>query len=553
MQEFFSIYPKSCKLQPDTYCAPIEHPDATRLYGLKNGNLYTHTRIYAYAALTGAVSGLLIVAYRTAIVSAEHFRDALIGNAPPAKVVLLWLGIVATGAIFTALFVRRSPLIKGSGIPQVKAFLMRRINFDWKRELPLKFAGGTFALGAGLSLGREGPSIQLGALAGTAIEDIFHIPDYRRFLVTAGAAAGISAAFNAPLAGVLFCIEELHRNFSPVMLTVTMIASFMANVVMWIFFGTSPIFELTILETLPLRYYFTVILGIGVLAGALGSLFNIGLLGFQKLYRRVVPREEFRVISAFLVAGAISIVFPMIAGGGNHLVSFPLLSTMSFFAIALLLAAKFVFTLFSYASGAPGGIFLPMLAIGSVLGGLVYSLLGLFGYQSPYLPNYILLGMAGFFVAVVRAPITGAVLITEMAGSFAHFPAFIFVSIIATLTANLLRTKPIYDSLLAQIPPLYPEQITHAAATLHIPFMEGSSIHLVSELKERLPGECILAGIMRGEERLFPYPSMEILPGDEVLIEVDQRAARLLKEKLLKLGMPTEDEQEIKGNGASFT
>jgi len=234
-----------------------------------------HIRVYAFAALTGAVSGLLVVAYRTAIVSIENYRAALVGNAPPAKVVLFWFGIVAAGALCTAFFVRRSPLIKGSGIPQVKAFLMRRIDFDWKRELPLKFAGGTLALGAGLSLGREGPSIQLGALTGTAIEDLFHIPDYRRFLVTAGAAAGISAAFNAPLAGVLFCIEELHRNFSPIMLTVTMIASFVANVIMWIFFGTNPIFELTILETLPLRYYFTVVLGIGVLAGALGSLLEM--------------------------------------------------------------------------------------------------------------------------------------------------------------------------------------------------------------------------------------------------------------------------------------
>jgi H+/Cl- antiporter ClcA len=121
---------------------------------------------------------------------------------------------------------------------------------------------------------------------------------------------------------------------------------------------------------------------------------------------------------------------------------------MPFIAIAVLLILKFVFTLFSYASGAPGGIFLPMLAIGSVTGGLIYSLLTQFGYQSPYLPNYILLGMAGLFVAVVRAPITGAVLITEMAGSFVHFPAFILVSIAPS--RGRAQTKRIYDSLLAR-------------------------------------------------------------------------------------------------------
>jgi len=323
---------------------------------------------------------------------------------------------------------------------------------------------------------------------------------------------------------------------------VTMIASFMANVVMWIFFGTAPIFDLTISETLPLNYYFTVILGIGILTGLLGSLFNRGLLGFQKLYRRLVPREEFRVISAFVVAAIVSIVYPQISGGGNNLVSSSYLSSIPFIAIAVLLILKFVFTLFSYASGAPGGIFLPMLAIGSVIGGLIYSLLiTQFGYESPYLPNYILLGMVGFFVAVVRAPITGAVLITEMAGSFSHFPAFILVSIVAALTAGVLRTKPIYDSLLAQIPPMHPEQIEHIAITLHIPVMEGTHFHLVSELKERLPAECILAGIMRGGDRLFPFPSMEILPGDEVLIEVDQRHAPLLKETLLQLGMHKKD------------
>lgn len=508
---------------------------------LNTDGLRAHRKIYVFSALVGIISGLAVVAYRSSITAAERFRDHILGSESSPLLILLWFSMALAAAVITSLFIRKSPLIKGSGIPQVKAFLMRRIHFQWKKELPLKFAGGALALGAGLSLGREGPSIQLGALIGTALEDIFHIPDYRRYLVTAGAAAGISAAFNAPLAGVLFCIEELHRNFSPLMLTVTMISSFAANVMMWIFFGTEPVFNITILETLPLHYYFTVILGIGVLTGVLGSLFNLGLLKFQKLYQRFVPKEPLRIVSAFLAAGIVSMFYPAITGGGNNLVSYSYLSSMALFPIAMLLAGKFLFTLFSYASGAPGGIFLPMLAIGSVLGGTVYSLLAAFGYQSPYLPNYILLGMTGFFVAVVRAPITGAVLITEMSGFFGHFPAFIFVSIIATLTANILKTKPVYDSLLAQIPPMKPEQEEHTAVTLHIPFMEGSRIRLVSELRERLPSECILAGVMRGEERLFPYLSMEIMPGDEALIEVDQRAAHILKEELLKLGVHAEE------------
>ena len=506
-----------------------------------SAGFYTHSKIYLFAALTGALSGLVTVAYRFAIGRAESFRAQLVQEGAAPLSILFWFALALAGGTITAFFVKKSPLIRGSGIPQVKAFLLRRVFFRWKKELPLKFVGGTLALGAGLSLGREGPSIQLGALTGSALEDILHIPDFRRYLATAGAAAGISAAFNAPLAGVLFCIEELHRSFSPVMLTVTMISSFIANIVMWLFFGIRPIFGITIVEALPLKYYFSIILSIGIITGLLGSLFNVGILRFQRLYKRIVPNESLRIVSAFIVAAAVSVVYPQITGGGNHVVSADYLSLLPLALIALMLAGKFVFTLFSYASGVPGGIFLPMLAIGAIVGGLIYSVLGKLGFHMDFLPNYILLGMTGFFVAVVRAPITGAVLITEMAGSFTHFPAFILVSIVAALTASIFKTKPIYDSLLAQIPPMHPEQVEHAAITLHIPFMEGSRIHTVGDLRERMPADSILVCIMRGEERLYPYLSMEIIPGDEALIEVDQRVAHVFKEDLLKLGAQAEE------------
>jgi len=204
--------------------------------------------------------------------------------------------------------VKKSPLIKGSGIPQVKAFLQQQLKFDWKRELPYKFLGGVLALGAGLSLGREGPSIQLGALAGSAVDQKLGRGELRHFLATAGAAAGISAAFNAPLAGVLFCVEELHRNISSVLLTSTLIASFPANAVMWAAAGNAALFSLDIGQTLPLGHYFTCVLGIGIATGLLGSLFNAGLLGFQKAYARLVPQEGSRIISAFAVAALVSLV-----------------------------------------------------------------------------------------------------------------------------------------------------------------------------------------------------------------------------------------------------
>jgi H+/Cl- antiporter ClcA len=432
--------------------------------------------------------------------------------------------------------VRRSPLIKGSGIPQVKAFLMRRVDFDWKRELPFKFLGGVMALGTGLSLGREGPSIQLGALASCAVADVSGRKEMQRYLVTAGAAAGISAAFNAPLAAVLFCVEELHRNFSPVMLTSSLIASFSANAVMWAFFGNATVFDISLAVSLPLNLYFPAVLTIGIAAGIAGGVFNRGILLSQSIYKRLVPNETLRLVSAFGAAAMVALAFPAITGGGHHLVGSLLSDSLPLAMVAALFAGKLVFTLFCYASGAPGGIFLPLLGLGALLGALCEFLFIALGLPDRYLANYLLIGMVGFFTAVVRAPITGAVLITEMAGSFAHFPALILVSVTASLVSSVMRTRPIYDSLLELLKPNSQAKADSSPVTLEIPVMEGSFLDTTARVAESLPDGCILVAVERGDGELFPEKDADIHPGDVLRIVVERGRARELKEKLLELG-----------------
>jgi H+/Cl- antiporter ClcA len=167
-----------------------------------------------------------------------------------------------------------------------------------------------------------------------------------------------------------------------------------------------------------------------------------------------MPRDTVRIALSFAVAAIVSIFAAPLTGGGSRIVDWLPGVGATAGAICLLFAGKLAFTLFSYASGAPGGIFLPMLSLGALVGAAVHLALPEFiGSGNAYLQNFILLGMAAFFVAVVRAPITGSVLITEMAGSPGHFPAFILVSVIAALVAELLGTKPIYDSLYEQLVP----------------------------------------------------------------------------------------------------
>lgn len=493
--------------------------------------------VYLLSALVGILSGLIIVLYRIAIATLEDGRRTLLPRiSDKTGLLFVWLGAACVMGLLTSLLVKKTPYIRGSGIPQIKALLMRRIVSQWQLELPFKFLGGCLALGVGLSLGREGPSIQLGGLAGKAVSDLSKRFDFSRYLITAGAAAGISAAFNAPLAGVLFCIEELHRNVSPLMLTSSLIASFCANAVMWVFTGNAPVFGIILDRVLPLNQYFTTIVFIGIASAFLGWLFNQGILAFQRTYKRLVPDDRARLVSAFAIGATISLLVPAISGGGDRLIESVVHNGHGWQTLALLLLGKIVFTLFSYASGAPGGIFLPMLAIGALVGALSRFLFLEFGIGNEYLNNYVLIGMVGFFTAVVRAPVTGAVLITEMAGSFAHFPAFILVSVISSIVSELLRTRPIYDSLLAQISALHPRETLSHPLLLHIPVQEGSVLETCYNVQAQLPEGCILVGVEHGEKELFPDKELDIQPGDVLRIVVESRKAHQLKERLLQLG-----------------
>lgn len=501
--------------------------------------------IYGLGILTGALGGLVAVAYRALASWLEGRRGGFLERAEGgfALRAALWLALVAAAGALTAFLVRKLPHIKGSGIPQVRAALMRRITPDWRLELPAKFSGGVLALGAGLSLGREGPSIQMGALAGSGIARVAAKPELERYLVTAGAAAGISAAFNAPLAGVLFCLEELHRNVSPVMLTCAMASAFAANAVSWILLGNAPVFALGLGPSLPLRLYPSILL-VGLCAGLLGKLFNSGLLRGQVLAARAVRSEALRVAAAFVAAGSVALVLPALTGGGHLLVDEAAAGGLSIRVLALLLAGKFLFTIFCYSSGSPGGIFLPMLVMGALLGGIFGQGLEAAGLAEGFGPNYVVLGMVAFFTAVVRAPITAAILISEMSGSFAHFPALILVSVAASLTAGLLGSEPIYDSLLERLVPEPRAPKEEGTVVLHVPVLEGSALASCVEARDCMPDGAVFLGVLRGEEERLPRADMAIHPGDVLEVLAAEGDASEIKERLLGLARPAKGSVE---------
>lgn len=402
----------------------------------------------------GLVGGFVVLLYRVALNFAGNWLlkslSYIKGN--PLRCAV-WFLVLAGLAWIVGRLVKWEPMISGSGIPQVEGEVSGRLSQNWKRVLPAKFAGGFLCMLGGLSLGREGPSIQLGAMAGQGISRALgRGKREEKFLMTCGASAGLSAAFHAPLAGMMFAVEEIHKTFSIPILLPVMTASVTADYIASHILGLDPVFHFQITEYLPQNYYWLLIL-LGILVGVSGVFYNWGMLKAQELYRKIpFLKETGRLLIAFLTAGVLGLVMPSVLGSGSGLIVSLTKGEMVLGMVVLTLVVKFLFSAVSFGSGAPGGIFFPLLILGALLGA-VFAMTGaeFFGLDLVYINNFVLLGMTGFFTAIVRAPLTGIILLFEMSGSISQMLSLSIVSVTAYIVATLMRSEPIYDSLLKRI------------------------------------------------------------------------------------------------------
>ena len=402
----------------------------------------------------GLVGGFVVLLYRIALNFAGNWLlkslSYIKGN--PLRCAV-WFLVLAGLAWIVGRLVKWEPMISGSGIPQVEGEVAGRLSQNWKRVLPAKFAGGFLCMLGGLSLGREGPSIQLGAMAGQGISRALgRSKREEKFLMTCGASAGLSAAFHAPLAGMMFAVEEIHKEFSIPILLPVMTASVTADYIASHILGLDPVFRFQITEYLPQNYYWMLIL-LGILVGVSGVFYNWGMLKVQELYRKLpFLKETGRLLIAFLTAGVLGLVMPSVLGSGSGLIVSLTQGEMVLGIVVLTLVVKFLFSAVSFGSGAPGGIFFPLLILGALLGA-VFAMTGVefFGLDPVYINNFVLLGMTGFFTAIVRAPLTGIILLFEMSGSISQMLSLSIVAVTAYVVATLMHSEPIYDSLLKRI------------------------------------------------------------------------------------------------------
>nr|WP_272507444.1 ClC family H(+)/Cl(-) exchange transporter [Clostridium aestuarii] len=488
--------------------------------------------LIAEGIIVGLMSGLLVVLYRFSV---EKISDAMkygysvIHNKVWSIYVLFTLLIVA--GYIVGKMIKKESMIKGSGIPQVEGMLLRKLDMNWFKVIVNKFIGGVLCLTAGLSLGREGPSIQMGAAIGQGFSRIFkRVKIEEKFLITSGASAGLAAAFNAPLAGVIFALEEIHKNFSPLILLSAMSASLTADFVSKQFFGLKPVFDFYNPPVLPLKYYIYLIL-LGIIIGIFGVAFNRTLIKTQDIFQcQAWLPVEFRPVIPFIIAGVLWVTAPMLLGGGHELIMELVHAKFSIKVLLIFLIIKFFFTMISYGSGVPGGIFLPLLVIGALTGDIYgMALVKVFNIDSQYIMNFMILAMAGYLTAIVKAPITGSILITEMTGSFHHLLPLTIVSITAYVITDILKSEPIYESLLERfiknkgkdefIGDSKQKIIMEYVVTLGS-IIEGKQIKDL-----RWPDRCLLVGIRRGQKELIPKGNTRIYAGDYIIVLADEDKA----------------------------
>lgn len=432
-------------------------------------------------------------------------------------IILPWIFIAVSIGLLIAWLLKWEPMATGSGIPQLEGLVLYGLKMKWYSILVVRFIGGLVSSIFGVSLGREGPSIQIGASGSQALaKKISKSKLEESYLITGGAAAGLSAAFNAPLSGIVFALEEVHRSFSPLVLIAATTASLTADVVSKYFFGLKPVLSFATIPQLPDALYLW-LLPLGILSGLVGALINKALLKFQVIYNKLP--SIIRPSIALIIALPCGLFLPQVLGGGQNLIQIAEKADAGIVMLLVFILVKLIFTCTSFGSGIPGGIFLPILSIGALSGSLLGLIATHFGLPAEYIPNFAVCAMAGALSSSVKTLITSILLTAEMTGSLVHLLPVAACSFIALLLSDFLRITPLYEALL--------ERITNSneslksdkhGALIEIPVEIGSLVAGKTISEVSWPSGALVVGIHRGNKEIVPNGNTKIAPGDYLII-----------------------------------
>ncbi|WP_444659061.1 ClC family H(+)/Cl(-) exchange transporter [Caproiciproducens sp. R2] len=484
----------------------------------------------------GMIAGLLVTLYRLGIeFGTQKSLEAYQFLRLHPIYILPWMCLIAIAGSLTYRLVKLEPYAKGSGIPQVEGIVLFGMKIKWHTVLLVRYLAGILTSFFGVSLGREGPSIQIGAAGSQAFaKKTGKNKLEENCLITAGASAGLSAAFNAPLSGIMFALEEIHRTFSPNILIGATTAALTADLVSKYFFGLKPVLNYTDIPQLPIRYY-GLLLPLGILSGIVGAAANKGLLDISLLYAKLPA--FLRPGAALLLALPCGLLIPQVLGGGQNLIKLSESAQISISLLTIYLVMKLAFTCVCFGSGIPGGIFMPILSLGAMTGCIFGKMITVWGLSAEYIPAFCVCAMAGAMSGSVKAPVTSILLMAEMTGSLVHLLPVAAVAFIALLTSDVLKISPIYEVLLERLTDEEEDSAggKKVGAIIEIPVELGSKVAGKKVKDVGWPEGALIVSLHRGKKELVPNGETQILPGDYLVVLSSEQGFDEMNRSLMEL------------------
>ncbi|MGF1841797.1 H(+)/Cl(-) exchange transporter ClcA [Vibrio clamense] len=419
----------------------------------------TPVSVLVLSCIVGLFAGLVGSYFEVAVHFVSETRTDWL-KLEIAHFVPLWLAafIISAGLAFIGYFLvhRFAPEAAGSGIPEIEGAMDNIRPVRWWRVLPVKFFGGLGALGSGMVLGREGPTVQMGGNIGRMVTDIFRVKDddSRHSLLASGAAGGLAAAFNAPLAGIMFVVEEMRPQFrySLISIKAVIISAISANIVFRYINGQAAVITMPQYQPPELNTLWLFLL-LGVLFGLFGVVFNKLVTLAQDMFVAIHKndRKRYLLVGTLLGGcfGLLLLYLPELTGGGIGIIPDITNGNFSTNVLLMIFVGRVLTTLLCFGSGAPGGIFAPMLALGTLFGYTFGVTADAFLPQLDIEPGmFAIAGMGALFAATVRAPITGILLVIEMTNNYYLILPLIITCLGAVIIAQMLGGQPIYSQLL---------------------------------------------------------------------------------------------------------
>ena len=397
--------------------------------------------------ILGIITGLLIGIFKKIIGIISSFMDGFLTTGENQDKLIFMALIIAIGLI-TYFILKKDKNTKGSGIPVMAGMMEGTIDVSSEKTIIGKFIASVLTIGSGLTVGREGPSVHLGGLAGDIVGKFFPKVD-RNLFIGSAASSGFAVAFNAPVASLIFAVEEIFRNHNFNTFLTSAVTIISATITSGLVFGDFPSLEnIPVFENIDQKSLW-IILALGIITGISGVLFNKVVIGSKDIYKKIHLPEIVKYLSPFILTGLVLIIDPRLFASGEELIYLPSLGNEGIETLTYMYLAKIILLSLAFGIGLSGGSLVPLLAIGAILGniyGTILSNLGLIPADMIFAIS--LIAMAGHFSAIVRTPLTAIILILEMTGgAFSNILALAVVSFVAYLIAEIAKSEPFYEDL----------------------------------------------------------------------------------------------------------